>query len=156
MSLLGSLLAYVGHFGITLGSLWGHFGITLGSLRAYRRRFACLMHIISPCVRSKRAHKQETHVLPTSFACQRMLGYPNRTNNGASRTVWEGVGEGKPSPLVGLFELMEVWRVSCWFKASTRLEARGLGGFWSISGYVAAWAVLVRSLRIERTIRDSI
>ena len=30
---------------------------------AYRRRFARLMHSISPCVRSKRAHKQEIHVL---------------------------------------------------------------------------------------------
>ena len=58
-SLLGSLLAYEGDFGVTLGSLW-----------TYRRRFARLMHIISPCVRSKRAHKQEIHVLPTFFAFQ--------------------------------------------------------------------------------------
>ena len=42
------------HMKLTLGPLWGHFGVTLGSLWAYRRRFACLMHIISPCVRSKR------------------------------------------------------------------------------------------------------
>ena len=28
------------------------------------------MHIISPCVRSKRAHKQERHVLPTFFTFQ--------------------------------------------------------------------------------------
>ena len=48
-----------------LGSLWGHFGATLWSLWVYRRRFARLMHIISPCVRSKRAHKQEIHDLPT-------------------------------------------------------------------------------------------
>ena len=38
-----------------------------------------------------------------------------------------GGGRGRVNlPLVGLFEVLEVW---CWFKASTRLEARGLGGF---------------------------
>ena len=31
---------------------------------------------------------------------------------------------------MGLFEVLEVWRVWCWFKASTRLEAQGLGGFY--------------------------
>ena len=29
-------------------------------------------------------------------------------------------------------EVLEVWRVCCWFKASTRLEAQGLGGFYFI------------------------
>ena len=39
-----------------------------------------------------------------------------------------GGGRGRETlPLVGLFEVLEVWRVC--FKASTRLEARGLGGF---------------------------
>ena len=91
MSLLGSLLAYVGHFGVTLGSLWGHFGVTLGPLRAYRRRFARLMHIISPCVRSKRVQKQKVFIFAKDFACQRSPEEKQKTNDRPSRTVWEGV-----------------------------------------------------------------
>ena len=38
-----------------------------------------------------------------------------------------GGGRGRVNlPLVGLFEVLEVWSLS---DASTRLEARGLGGF---------------------------
>ena len=59
MSILGLLLAYEGDFEVILRSLW-----------AYRRRFARLMHIISPCVRSKRVHKQGIQISPTGFACQ--------------------------------------------------------------------------------------
>ena len=89
-----TLVSLWGYFGITLGSLWGHFGVTLGSLWAYRRRFARLMHIISPCVRSKRVHKQEIHILPTCFAFQKSRGGAKSTNTRAGRTVWEGVGGG--------------------------------------------------------------
>ena len=65
MPLLGSLLAYE-----------GDFGVTLGSLRAYRRRFACLIHIMSPCVRSKRVQKQKVLIFAKDFACQRCDEYP--------------------------------------------------------------------------------
>ena len=81
MSLLGSLLAYEGHFGVTLGSLWRHFGISLGSLWTYRRRFACLMHIISPYVRSKRVQKQKVLIFAKDFAFQNGPGGANRAND---------------------------------------------------------------------------
>ena len=38
---------------------------------AYRRRMALAMHIISPCVRPKRAHKQNIFIFPTYFAYPR-------------------------------------------------------------------------------------
>ena len=67
-----------------LGPTWSHFGGHFHENHGrkwpesrewtpkavYRCRFARLMRIISPCVRSKRAHKQERHVLPTFFTFQ--------------------------------------------------------------------------------------
>ena len=60
MSVLGSLLAYEGGFGLTLGSLW-----------AYRRRMALVMPIVPPCVRHQRVHKQEILIFANYFACPR-------------------------------------------------------------------------------------
>ena len=37
---------------------------------AYRRRMALVVHIMSPCVRPKRVHKQEMHISPTYCAFQ--------------------------------------------------------------------------------------
>ena len=56
----GNILGY-------FGALWGHFWDTLGSLWPYRRRWARVMRIVSPCVRSKRVHKREIHIFPTFF-----------------------------------------------------------------------------------------
>ncbi len=50
---------------------------------------------------------------------------------------WEGVGGGKTLPLVGLFEVLEGLKLS---QASTRLEARGLGGLQNQPDAVVGWA----------------
>ena len=39
-----------------------------------------------------------------------------------------GRGMANPPPWSLVWRFWEVWRVWCWFEASTRLEARGLGG----------------------------
>ena len=61
---LGALLAHEGDFGSTLRSLWDYFW-------AYRCRMACIMHVVSPCVRSKRVHKQKILIFAKDFACPR-------------------------------------------------------------------------------------
>ena len=40
-----------------------------------------------------------------------------------------GRGRVNPPPRRLVWRFWEVWRVWCWFEASTRLEAQGLGGF---------------------------
>ena len=40
-----------------------------------------------------------------------------------------GRGRVNPPPRRLVWRFWEVWRVGCWVRASTRLEARGLGGF---------------------------
>ena len=92
------------HLGPTWSHFGGHFHENYGRQwpesekwtpkAAYRRRFARLMRIISPCIRSKRAHKQERHVLPTFFLCQRRAEESKKLNGPLGRTVWEGVGGG--------------------------------------------------------------
>ncbi len=94
------------------------------------RRMALVMHIISPCVRPKRAHKQNIFIFPMNFA------WP-----GSRETARESLQPSEPDRLGGgrgrvnlpprrlVLEVWEVWRVWCWLKASTGLEARGLGGF---------------------------
>ena len=92
-----------------LGPIWSHFGGHFHEnygrqwpesekwtpKAAYRRRFARLMRIISPSVRSKRAHKQETHVLPTFFVCfQGSHEYPGAGLRRSEPDRWEGVGGG--------------------------------------------------------------
>ena len=91
-----------------LGLTWSHFGGNFHEnygrqwpesekwtpKAAYRRRFARLMHIISPCVRSKRAHKQEIHVLPTLFTFQGSHEYSREVLRSSGRSGWEGVGGG--------------------------------------------------------------
>ena len=88
-------LTFWGHFWC-MRVTWGDFGFTLGPLWSYRRRFALLMHIISPCVRSKRVHKRETNNLPTFFACRdgpedakSTNKYPSRVNFAA---LWSYFG----------------------------------------------------------------
>ena len=95
-------------FGVALGSLfayeadfWVHFGLTLGSLWAYRRRISRLMHIVSPCVRPKRAHKEGIHIFAALFACPRGPEHSRKTNNPPGPTVfgarlgslWVSVGD---------------------------------------------------------------
>ena len=89
-------------------SNWSHFGVNFHEnygrqwpesekwtpKAAYRRRFARLMRIISPCVRSKRAHKQEIHVLPTFFTFQGSHEYSREVLQTSGRSGWEGVGGG--------------------------------------------------------------
>ena len=89
-----------------LGLTWSHFGGNFHEnygrqwpesekwtpKAAYRRRFARLMHIISPCVRSKRAHKQEIHVLPTFFTFQGSHEHSTESLQIAEPDRWEGVG----------------------------------------------------------------
>ena len=88
--------------------LWGHLGITLRATFhnnygrqgpenekwipkvAYRRRMAHVMHIMSPCVRPKRVHKQEIHTFPTFFACQRSPEYAKNASQKLSR-AWFGL-----------------------------------------------------------------
>ena len=91
-----------------LGPTWSHFGGNFHEnygrqwpesekwtpKAAYRRRFARLMHIISPCVRSKRAHKQEIHVLPTFFTFQGSHGDARESLQPSEPERWEGVGGG--------------------------------------------------------------
>ena len=60
---LGNLGRLWEHF----GAPWSHFGVTLRSLWPYRRPWEHVMCIVSPCVRPKRAHKQEIHIFPTFF-----------------------------------------------------------------------------------------
>ena len=87
---------------------WSHFGGNFHEIygrqwlesekwtprAAYRRRFSRLMHIISPYVWSKRAHKQEIHVLPTFFTSQRSHGDSTESLEIAEPDRWEGVGGG--------------------------------------------------------------
>ena len=54
---------------------------------------------------------------------------PNERTREQSGPSGRGKGEGKPSPLGLVLEVLEVWRVCCLVSASTRLEAQGLGGF---------------------------
>ena len=80
-------------------------------------------------VRPKRAHKQEIHIFPTYFAFQGSHGDAKESLQ-ASEPDRPGGGKGRvnrPSRRLVL-EVLEVWRVWCWFKASTCLEASGLGG----------------------------
>ena len=99
---------------VTVGSLWGHFGVTLEPLWAYRRRFARLLHIMSPCVRSKRVQKQKVLIFANDFAFQGSHGDPGAglQGDGPDRL---GGGRGRVNPpsrrLVWRFWGLEVWRV---------------------------------------------
>ena len=91
---------------ITLGSFLAHFGRNFhkkcgrqgpGSEKwipkaAYRRRMALVMQIISACVRPKRVRKQQTHIVPTCFACKDGPEHSKSTRDYASRdhfwTLW--------------------------------------------------------------------
>ena len=114
-----------------MGSFWIHFGVTLGTLCTYRRGFACLMHIISPYVRSKRAQKQKVLIFAKDFAFQ-----GSHEGSGAGLRGAEpdrlGGGRGRVNPpprkLVWRF-----WRFGGLVTASTRFEAKGLGGLISIA-----------------------
>ena len=69
-------------------SNWSHFGVNFHENNgrqwpesekwtpkaAYRRRMALVMHIISPCVRPKRAHKQQILIFPMNFEGSREPG----------------------------------------------------------------------------------
>ena len=102
-------------YAITLESSWMHLGPTWSDFggnfhenygrqwpesekwtpkAAYRRRFARLMHIISPCVRSKRAHKQEIYVLPTFFTFPGSHEDARESLQRSEPERWEGVGGG--------------------------------------------------------------
>ena len=60
-----------------------------------------------------------------------------------------GGGRERVNPPPGAcLEVWEDWRVCCWFGASTRLEARGLGGFQHNS--------FVEPLGVNRTLRTRI
>ena len=87
------------------------------------------MHIISPCVRSKQAHRQEIHILRTFLKGQSghgdsreelQLSEPDRLGGGRGRV--------NPPPRRLVLEVWEVWRVWCLVTGSTHREARGLGG----------------------------
>ena len=69
----GSLWDQFLHMKATLEPLWGHFGVTVVSLWAYGRRISHSMHIISPCVGPKRAHKEEIHIFAKDFAWSRRI-----------------------------------------------------------------------------------
>ena len=61
---------------------------------AYRRRMALVMHIISPCVRPKRAHKQNLLIFPPHiFLVQDGPGNPGERATERAGAVG-GVGEG--------------------------------------------------------------
>ena len=59
------------------------------------------MHIVSPCVRPKRAHKAGIHIFAAFFACTRSQEDSKKTNNVARKTVfgarlgslWVSVGD---------------------------------------------------------------
>ena len=59
-------------------------------------------------------------------------GYPRRNSENEQRSEPDRLGWGRgrvnPPPRRVVWRFWEVWRVCCWVRASTHLEARGLGG----------------------------
>ena len=78
---------------------------------AYRRRMALAMHIISPCVRPRRAHKQEIHIFLTYFEGPR--GARGRQENEKpSEPDRLGGGRGRVNrPLCGLVCGLDGWKL---------------------------------------------
>ena len=133
----------LGQFGVVFGGKEGpvtpgertseqsgvHFGVTLGSLWAYRRRLASMMHICSGLVGPKSGNVEKVLVSKSIFRASKKarLPQPNERLSGPDR-LGGGRGRVNPPPRRLVWRFWEVWRVCCLVTASTRLEARGLGG----------------------------
>ena len=79
---MGSLLAYEGDFGLTLGSLWADKG-----------RMVLVMPIVSPCVRPKRVHEQEITIFAKDFACpKRVQGRQKHEQHSEPSDFWGTLG----------------------------------------------------------------
>ena len=69
-------------------------------------------------------------VLPLLFEGSRGPGVPQECQKPSEKyRLGGGRVRVNPPPRRLVWRFWEVWRVWCWFEASTRLEARGLGGF---------------------------
>ena len=90
----------------------------------------CICEFDGGIVRFKRAHKQAIHILPTFWKRPRCDGSAGAGLQ-ASEPDRLGGGRGRvnPPPRRLVWRFWEVWRVWNLVSASTRLEARGLGGF---------------------------
>ena len=69
-----------------------------------------------------------------SFSSHILLAKTGRSTPTERKTIRAGpVGGGRgrvnPPPRSLVWRFWEVWKVCCWVRASTRLEAQGLGGF---------------------------
>ena len=86
------------HMKATLGALWLHFGVALEPLWAYRRRMAGMMCVVAGLMASWSAPNGSINRKYTFYRwillVQEGPEDAKRTNNGAARTVWEGVGGG--------------------------------------------------------------
>ena len=86
------------HMKVTLGALWLHFGVTLEPLWAYGRRMAGMMGVVASLMVPLSA---PIGLISSKYTfCRRFLngqeghGDAKKNNDGVSRGVWEGVGEG--------------------------------------------------------------
>ena len=79
---------------------------------------------------------------------------PPQPNEQGSEPDRLGGGRGRvnPPPRRLVWRFWEVWRVWCWFGGSTRLEARGLGGFGCTGLRVTAFGK--RKASEPKTFRD--
>ena len=115
---------------VTFGAFRGHFEVTLSISTSNFMCDACVMHTCTGLVGPKTGKVKKLLVFkaflkgssyPRGDSENEQLSGPDRLGGGRGRV--------NPPPRRLVWRFWEVWRVGCWFAASTRLEARGLGGF---------------------------
>ena len=91
---------------------------------------ATLMPLCAGLVGPKSENVEISLVLRLFFEGSRgPRGRQDREKSSEPRGLGGGRGRVNPPPRRLVWRFWEVWRVGCWFAASTRLEARSLGGF---------------------------
>ena len=111
---------------VTFGAFRGHFEVTLNMSTSNFMCDACVMHTCTGLVGPKTGKVKKVLVFKAFLKVAKGAGASQECKEAAEK-YHPGGGRGRVNlPLVGLFEVLEVWRIS---DASTRLEARGLGGF---------------------------
>ena len=79
---------------VTFEAFRGHFELTLSISTSNFMCDACVMHTCTGLVGPKTGKVKKLLVFKSFLKGPRGPEYANRTNNGASRTVWEGEGGG--------------------------------------------------------------
>ena len=113
-----------------LGAFRGHFELTLSISTSNCMCDACVMHTCTGLVGPKTGKVKKPLVFKAFLNGSKGAGVrqPNEQVSGPDR-LGGGRGRVNPPPRRLVWRFWEVWRVCCLVGASTRLEARGLGGF---------------------------